>query len=253
MIINRLLQLFGKEEKPEHPTGPESSLSEIEGEQSALLEKTGLQGPKGLWTAMLLSAVVAGGLGGLAGRLSSPNACEVNRPALLITKDGQQWTGILNSLDRAGAFFQKEAESERYDFENISRIIFFRDEAELRNASFDVMSTAAALGYFPGQYDIEAGGHKGELSIFLSQSGSIGAIVRFTNWGTKQPEYLTGVRVIGNRIDFRRACTSTECRRIGSPHDFHQDYTGTLNPMQREIKGNYSGSHSSGTWVARRR
>jgi hypothetical protein len=253
MMINRLLQLFGKEEKPEHPTGSESSLSQIEGEQSDLLEKTGLQGPRGLWTAILVSAVVAGGLGSLAGRLSSPDACEVNRPALLITKDGQQWTGILNSLDRAGAFFQKENESVRYDFENISRIIFFRDEAELRNATSDVMSTAVAPGYFPGQYDIEAGGHKGELSIFLSQNGSIGAIVRFTNWGTRQPEYLTGVRVTGNRIDFRRACTGTECRRIGSPHDFHQDYTGTLDPVAREIRGNYSGSHSSGTWVARRR
>lgn len=250
MIINRLRQLFGKES--DDSSGSDNAVADIEKEQASLLAKTGLQGPKGIWTAMLLSAVVAGGLGSLGGRLTAGNACEVNRPAVLITKDGQQWTGILNSLDRAGAFFQKEATSERYDFANISRIIFFRDEAELRNASFDVMSTAAALGYFPGRYSIEAGGHKGELSIFLSQQGSIGAIVRFTNWGRRQPEYLTGVRVIGNRIDFRRSCTGQECRRIGSPHDFHQEYTGFLDPVRREIKGKYSGSHSSGTWVARR-
>jgi hypothetical protein len=231
----------------------------LEVEQNRLLEVSGLKPehgmPKGLWTAMLIGAVLTAGMGGLAGRLSAPNSCEVNRPALLITKDGQQWTGLLNSLDRAGAFFQKadQSNSERYDFESISRIVFFRDEEELKNAAFDVLSTAAALGYFPGQYDIEAGGHKGDLTIFLTPAGSIGAMMRFTNWGLKQPEYLTGVRVLGNRIDFRRACTGTECRRIGSPHDFHQDYNGLLDPVRREIKGNYSGTHSSGTWIARRR
>ena len=256
MIINRILALFqdkknnNTESSDTEPT--DSNLSAIEDQQQQLLDRSNLTSSKGMWTAILTTALIAGGLGALGGRLSSSNSCEVNRPALLITKAGEQWTGILHSLDRTGAFFQKDEAKERYDFDNISRIVFFRDEAEMQNTAFDTIGTATALGYFPGQYVIEAGGHKGQLSIYLSTTGTIGAVVRFTNWGTKQPEYLTNVKVIGNQIDFRRSCTAAECRRIGSPHDFYQQYSGKLNPVRREIKGNYSGSHSSGTWVAKR-
>lgn len=235
-----------------------SNNEDITAEQNKLLEETGLTPKKpgqSLWTAMLIGAIALG-LGGIGGRLSAPNSCVVNRPAVLFTKDGQQWTGILDSLNQTTAFFKKGdilATTEPFDFNSISRIVFFKDEAELQASSFDLLSTSVALGYFPGQYEIQAGGHKGQLTVYITNAGSIAAAVQFNNWGNRQIEALTNVRVMGNRIDFRRSCSGQECRRIGSDYDFHQDYTGTLDPVKREIAGNYSGTHSSGTWVARRK
>lgn len=265
MIINRNLDPSHDPSKDPEESG-EAKLDSEEGkladnlltEQNQLLEETGLTPKKpgqSLWTAMLIGAVALG-IGGLGGRLTAPNSCLVNRPAVLFTKDGQQLTGILDSLNQTTAFFKKDdtsAATDKFDFDSISRIVFFRDQTELQANSFDVLATSTALGYFPGQYEIQAGGHKGQLTVYLTTTGSIAAAVQFSNWGNRQIEALSNVRVIGNRIDFRRSCSGQECRRIGSDYDFHQDYIGFLDPIKREIAGNYSGTHSSGTWVARRK
>lgn len=258
MILNRLLQLFQKEPEPT-PDGDED-LKKVESDQEEILSQFGKDRPSGppgpgAWTAMLVGAsLIAGLVGALAGRFTAPGSCTVNRPGVLVTRDGHQWTGLLVAMDHAGALFKKgENQAERFDFASISRIIFFRDQQEFQNAGADSMGFAGALGSFPGTYNIESGGHKGEMNIYFTPVGTLTASVRFLNWGTRQPENLTSLKVLGNRIDFRRACAGLECRRIGSSYDFYQDYVGYMDPTLKEIKGTYSGDHSSGTWVARKR
>lgn len=276
MILNRLIDLFKK--TPEQPGSEDSDSAEaippeasgppdvdtgaeasVRDDQERILSELGQSArsaASGPFTAFLIGAGLAlSALGFAAGRFTGGGSCTVNRPGVLVMRDGQQFTGILASLDGAGAFFRKGEgnTNDRFLFDTISRIIFFRDQQEQQLQAADSLALAGALGSFPGVYDMESGGHKGELSIFFTPAGLLNGSVRFTNWGTRQPEGLNAMRVVGNRIDFRRACAGLECRRIGSPYDFHQDYTGYVDMARKEIKGTYSGDHSSGTWLARRR
>lgn len=275
MILNRLLDLFKKapdsQENDGSPDTPEATGTPdttgvdatnadtaVRDEQERVLSQLGAPArlAPGAFTALLIGAGLAlGGLGFAAGRFTGGGSCSVNRPGILVTREGHQFTGILASLDGGGAFFRKgnDGERERFSFDSISRIVFFRDPQEQQAQAADSMGYAGALGYFPGAYDMESGGHRGELSIYFTPTGMLNGSVRFNNWGSRQTEILSGMRVLGNRIDFRRACAGLECRRIGSPYDFHQDYTGTIDMARKEIKGTYSGDHSSGTWLARRR
>lgn len=101
-----------------------------------------------------------------------------------------------------------------------------------------------------GTFNIDAAGNKGYLVLYEKNGVAYGTI-RFPGWGRGPVEYLSSVRIRGDRIEFvRSVSTREEMLRTGASAPFVQRYQGRYLRGGAAIDGTYSVGVNIKTWQA---
>lgn len=189
-------------------------------------------------------------LGTLFGR---EEGCRVGRSGIVYGPGEAQQKARLDHISDGRLFFSLEGAGEPGDLAlaDISRIDFLPDPGKAKEPEMEHQPTEAERRFL-GSYRVNISGHQGDLWIYTTKTGYTGATLRFATWGRRAPEYLKGVRIEGNRIQFVRSCSGAECARIGSPAPFRQIYSGEMDMDGRLIEGNYTGGQNASGWKAYR-
>ncbi|MFN3604113.1 MAG: hypothetical protein ACK4UJ_05325 [Leptonema sp. (in: bacteria)] len=189
---------------------------------------------------------------GTYGLMNSLNkkSCEINKPAYVYFSGNElefkkKW---IHSIMRNELYLQDHQESEiqTITFDKVKKLIIFFDEEMIKEEELKLEKPPFS---FNGKYKIYSGGYEGYLSIYYTNSGTLGGYLQFPKWGKGKIELLKFVQIQNNQILFIRSCEGKECIEIGSPYSFKQTYTGSFN-SKGELEGKYSGTHSSGQWKA---
>ncbi|XDD52233.1 hypothetical protein AB3N59_19990 [Leptospira sp. WS92.C1] len=160
-----------------------------------------------------------------------------------VTYSGSFTQGTLTSIDQN--ILKIIDPDQEIPMDTVEKIEFFPEEKTTDGAEL-----SANDKLFVGNYQLTVGPHKGTLQLYGGKNGRLYGNLKFVNWGKGKPEFLGGLFVKGNQIQFVRSCTGVKCSEIGSNVPFTQKYTGVLEG--RSISGTYRGNNSSGNWDAKR-
>ncbi|HPS56654.1 MAG TPA: hypothetical protein PK514_00985 [Spirochaetota bacterium] len=88
-----------------------------------------------------------------------------------------------------------------------------------------------------GRFKINVQGHEGTLVLYEKEEKIYGT-VRFPGWANGVTEYLTGIKITGDRINFTRSATTVkEMNRLGANNLFTQKFSGTYSKSGKRING----------------
>ncbi len=137
----------------------------------------------------------------------------------------------------------KKADALKSDPESYS--LNFRSISGIRNIEIipqvdeDEVEQGTVDPKYLGRYNVIVQGHAGILFL-REKDGKLYGTIRFPKWGNGAVEYLRGLRINNDRIQFTRSANSSkEIRRLGANYYFTQKFYGRYNASGRKIEGHF--------------